>query len=46
MRARRRGLGVIHGGRNALRYTPHFAITREECALLIDLTRQVLATVA
>ena len=27
---RRHGLGVIHGGKNALRFTPHFAITSEE----------------
>ncbi|MGY8754524.1 MAG: hypothetical protein ACKVIR_02415, partial [Candidatus Poseidoniales archaeon] len=35
-------LGVIHGGTNALRYTPHFNITSEEIDLIIDITRQAL----
>jgi acetylornithine/succinyldiaminopimelate/putrescine aminotransferase len=30
------GIGVIHGGRNSLRFTPHFAITSEEIALVVD----------
>lgn len=30
------GIGVIHGGRNSLRFTPHFAITSEEVALVVD----------
>ena len=37
---RKNGLGVIHGGVNALRYTPHFNITSEEVDLVIDITRQ------
>ena len=37
---RKKGLGVIHGGINALRYTPHFNITSEEVDLVIDITRQ------
>jgi len=37
---RKNGLGVIHGGENSLRFTPHFGITREEVALLVDLVRQ------
>ena len=37
---RKHGLGVIHGGINALRYTPHFAITSAEVDLVIDITRQ------
>ena len=37
---RKHGLGVIHGGVNALRYTPHFNITSEEVDLVIDITRQ------
>ena len=37
---RKHGLGVIHGGLNALRYTPHFAITSAEVDLVIDITRQ------
>jgi 4-aminobutyrate aminotransferase-like enzyme len=39
---RRNGLGVIHGGQNALRYTPHFNITSEEIDLIIDITRQAI----
>ena len=31
---RRRGLGVIHGGINALRFTPHFMITSKEIEYL------------
>ena len=31
---RRQGLGVIHGGKNALRFTPHFRITEKEVCLL------------
>ncbi|HJM44902.1 MAG TPA: aminotransferase class III-fold pyridoxal phosphate-dependent enzyme [Candidatus Poseidoniaceae archaeon] len=30
------GLGVIHGGENALRFTPHFAITEKEIDLIMD----------
>lgn len=30
------GLGVIHGGENSLRFTPHFNITDAEVDLLID----------
>ena len=39
---RKHGLGVIHGGVNALRYTPHFNITSEEVDLVIDITRQAI----
>ena len=39
---RKHGLGVIHGGKNALRYTPHFGITSEEIDLVVDLTRQAI----
>ena len=39
---RKNGLGVIHGGMNALRYTPHFKITSEEVDLVIDITRQAI----
>ena len=39
---RRRGLGVIHGGHNALRFTPHFRITSEEIDLIIDIVREAL----
>jgi acetylornithine/succinyldiaminopimelate/putrescine aminotransferase len=37
---RRRGLGVIHGGTNALRFTPHFSITSEEIDLIIKIVRE------
>ncbi|HJM87841.1 MAG TPA: hypothetical protein QF433_06435, partial [Candidatus Thalassarchaeaceae archaeon] len=36
------GLGVIHGGKNALRFTPHFGITSDEIDLIIDLVRRCL----
>ena len=39
---RKNGLGVIHGGINALRYTPHFNITSEEVDLVIDITRDAI----
>lgn len=39
---RKQGLGVIHGGINALRYTPHFNITTEEVDLVIDITRRAI----
>jgi len=39
---RRRGLGVIHGGVNALRFTPHFNITSEEIDLIVDIVRESL----
>lgn len=41
---RKRGLGVIHGGQNALRFTPHFNITSSEIDLMVDLVRSELAT--
>jgi acetylornithine/succinyldiaminopimelate/putrescine aminotransferase len=39
---RKNGLGVIHGGENALRYTPHFEIGSEEIDLVIDITRRAI----
>lgn len=39
---RERGLGVIHGGVNSLRFTPHFAITSEEVDLMIAHVRHGL----
>jgi len=39
---RKHGLGVIHGGINALRYTPHFGITSAEVDLVVDITRQAI----
>ena len=37
------GIGVIHGGKNALRFTPHFAITTDEIDLVVDGVRRALA---
>jgi len=39
---RMQGIIVIHGGKNSLRYTPHFNITSEEIDLLIDATRHAM----
>lgn len=39
---RMHGLGVIHGGENSLRFTPHFAITSEEVDLMVEATREAL----
>jgi acetylornithine/succinyldiaminopimelate/putrescine aminotransferase len=39
---RKHGLGVIHGGKNALRFTPAFSITAPEIALIVDVVRQSL----
>ena len=39
---RRRGLGVIHGGENALRFTPHFSITSEEIDLIVSIVREAI----
>lgn len=39
---REHGYGVIHGGTNSLRFTPHFSITDAEVDLLIDGVRRAL----
>lgn len=39
---RERGIGVIHGGTNSLRFTPHFAITSAELDLMIEHIRVAL----
>ena len=39
---RERGIGVIHGGANSLRFTPHFAITGDEVDLVIEHVRHAL----
>lgn len=39
---RRHGIGVIHGGKHSLRYTPHFAITSEEVDLVVAATKDAL----
>jgi acetylornithine/succinyldiaminopimelate/putrescine aminotransferase len=39
---RENGIGVIHGGKNALRFTPHFEITSAEIDLVIGKVREAL----
>lgn len=39
---REQGYGVIHGGANSLRFTPHFAISASECDLLVEGVRRAL----
>ena len=39
---RERGIGVIHGGTNSLRFTPHFGVTSGEIDLVISHIRHAL----
>lgn len=39
---RQHGLGVIHGGENALRFTPHFGLDAQELELLLQLVQRAL----
>ena len=39
---REHGIGVIHGGANSLRFTPHFNVTSAEVDLIIDHVRKAL----
>ena len=39
---RKIGLGIIHGGKNALRFTPHFTITSAEIDLIVEMVRKAL----
>ena len=39
---REHGYGVIHGGANSLRFTPHFEVATDEVELLIDGVRRAL----
>jgi acetylornithine/succinyldiaminopimelate/putrescine aminotransferase len=39
---RERGLGVIHGGVNSLRFTPHFAVASDEIDLVVAGIRDAL----
>ncbi len=39
---RKQGIGVIHGGKNSLRFTPHFNITSNEIDLIIRNIKQTL----
>ncbi len=36
------GIGVIHGGENSLRFTPHFAMRSDELDLLIGMLKRAL----
>ena len=41
---RRNGVGVIHGGANSVRYTPHFAVTSPEIDLIVEATRAAVVS--
>lgn len=43
---RLRGIGVVHGGHNALRFTPWFGITPAEVDLVLDVVRSTLQAVS
>lgn len=40
------GIGVIHGGENALRFTPQFAINDDELTLVVDMLEKALTAQA
>jgi acetylornithine/succinyldiaminopimelate/putrescine aminotransferase len=40
---RQNGIGVIHGGHNALRFTPHFGLTEAELDLMVSEVDKVFA---
>ena len=39
---RKKGLGVIHGGKHSIRYTPVFDISTKEVDLIVELTKDAL----
>jgi acetylornithine/succinyldiaminopimelate/putrescine aminotransferase len=39
---REHGIGVIHGGENSLRFTPHFAVTEDELKLVVATVKRAL----
>ncbi|HSD16532.1 MAG TPA: aminotransferase class III-fold pyridoxal phosphate-dependent enzyme [Thermomonas sp.] len=39
---RERGIGVIHGGENSLRFTPHFGVTEAELELVVAMVKRAL----
>lgn len=39
---RMQGIGVIHGGENSLRFTPHFQVTSQEVDLIVDHVRNAI----
>ena len=45
-RCRVKGFGVIHGGKNALRLTPHFNIQSDEIDMIVGIIREVLTDYA
>ena len=44
-RLRKQGIGVIHGGSNALRFTPHFHVSMEEVFLVAKVLRNILKSI-
>ena len=42
VKMRRKGIGVIHGGENSLRFTPVFDISSDELKLIFEIMEQVL----
>ena len=41
---REKGLGIIHGGKNALRFTPGFETTSQQADLILDVIRQIFSS--
>jgi acetylornithine/succinyldiaminopimelate/putrescine aminotransferase len=39
---REHGIGVIHGGANSLRFTPHFTVGRDELELMVSMVKRAL----
>ena len=39
---RERGIGVIHGGENSLRFTPHFGVGEDELRLVVAMVKRAL----
>ncbi len=39
---RKKGINVIHGGKNALRFTPHFNITSAEIDMIVEAVKDAL----
>ena len=39
---RRHGIYMIHGGKNSIRFTPHFRVTTDEIELICGVTRRAL----
>ena len=41
---RKKGLGVIHGGTNSLRFTPAFGVNNDQLNLVVDLVKEAIET--